>query len=47
MKITFGSKIWITEKPRGEHNVTMIDFGEFIIFLGLYWLEAAEVRYRG
>jgi hypothetical protein len=40
VNVTFGGNAWITWKPRGDQNTTIIAFGELIIFLGLVGLSA-------
>jgi hypothetical protein len=40
VNITFGSRVWITEKPTGDQKVMIITFGELIIFFGLAGLSA-------
>jgi hypothetical protein len=35
VNITFGGRAWITGKPRGDQKMTIITFGELVIFLDL------------
>jgi hypothetical protein len=45
VNVIFGGKAWITGKPRGDQNMTIIAFGELIIFLGLVGLSAPAGRH--
>jgi hypothetical protein len=40
VNVSFGGKARITAKPRGDQTITIIAFGELVIFLGLVGLSA-------
>jgi hypothetical protein len=42
---TFGGKAWITGKPRGDQNKTIIAFGDMIILLDLVDFSASARSY--
>jgi hypothetical protein len=42
VSVTKGGKTGITGKPRGHQSLTIIAFGELMIFLGLVGLSAPD-----
>jgi hypothetical protein len=41
VNVTLGSKVWITEKPTGDQNATIIPFGDWVIVVGRVGLALA------